>query len=113
MNKLLDGDYCPDKKGGFVRLTGAEQQLAEAMFRLQCRRGMFPFLPELGSRLYLLSREKPSARRAAAGQYCLEALEGLNVELQSVRVTAVTDTVISVAVRLAAGGISVEQEVLV
>ena len=48
--------------------------LARVLFRLTARRGQFPFLPEMGSRLYLLGRERPSAREALALQYVTEAL---------------------------------------
>ena len=61
--KLRNKDYVPDGQGGFVRCLGWEGVLAEALFRLSCRRGSFPFLPELGSRLYLLGR---ADRRGAA-----------------------------------------------
>ena len=56
------------------RLEGAEALLQRVLFRLTARRGQFPFLPELGSRLYQLGREKPSAREALALQYVTEAL---------------------------------------
>ena len=72
--KLVNGDYFPDGKGGLTVLTGAEEVLQRALFRLTARRGALPFLPELGSRLYLLPREKPSARQALAVQYAAEAL---------------------------------------
>ena len=72
--KLVNGDYVPDGKGGLTVLTGAEEVLRRALFRLTARRGALPFLPELGSRLYLLPREKPSARQALAVQYAAEAL---------------------------------------
>ncbi len=80
--KLVNGDYVPDGKGGLAVLTGAEEVLQRALFRLTARRGALPFLPGLGSRLYLLPREKPSARQALAVQYAAEALgdeEGLRV----------------------------------
>ena len=80
--KLVNGDYVPDGRGGLAALTGAEEILQRALFRLTARRGALPFLPELGSRLYLLPREKPSARQALAVQYAAEALrneEGLTV----------------------------------
>ena len=48
--------------------------LARVLLRLTARRGQFPFLPEMGSRLYLLGRERPSAREALALQYVTEAL---------------------------------------
>ena len=59
--KLIRGDYVPDGRGGLIGLDGG-------------RRGSFPFLPELGSRLYQLGREKPSERPALAAQYVAEAL---------------------------------------
>ena len=67
--KLEQGDYVPDGAGGFETLEGAR-----VLFRLTARRGQFPFLPEMGSRLYLLGREKPSARETLALQYVTEAL---------------------------------------
>lgn len=73
---LKDGDYVPDGTGGFQRVEGAEELLQRVLFQLQVRRGSFPFLPELGSRLYLLPREKPGARAALARQYAVEALRG-------------------------------------
>ena len=65
--KLTEGDYVPDGKGGFTALTGSGEVLARVLYRLTARRGALPFLPGLGSRLYLLGREKPSARQALAG----------------------------------------------
>lgn len=38
--------------------------------------GGFPLLPEVGSRLYLLSRARPSARGALGASYAAEALAG-------------------------------------
>ena len=49
-NLLRGGDYVPDGFGGFVRLQEEEALLERALFKLTCRRGAFPFLPELGSR---------------------------------------------------------------
>ena len=87
--KLEQGDYVPDGAGGFEALDGAQAALARANLaenglageictgdirRIRARRGQFPFLPELGSRLYQLGREKPSAREALAFQYVAEAL---------------------------------------
>ena len=74
--RLVNGDYEPDGKGGMASLSGAEEVLARALFRLTARRGAFPFLPDLGSRLHLLLREPPSARQALAVQYAAQALEG-------------------------------------
>ena len=81
--QIQNGDYVPDGLGGFRRLTGGEALLQRVLFRLVPRRGAFPFMPELGSRLYLVLREKPAARQALAEQYVAEALTteaGLTVE---------------------------------
>ena len=83
--KLVNGDYVPDGAGGMVRLSGAEEVLGRALFRLTARRGAFPFLPDLGSRLHLLLREPPSARKALAAQYAAQALE----EERNLKVTQV------------------------
>ena len=72
--KLVDGDYIPNGTGGLTALSGGEEVLARVLYRLTARRGAFPFLPELGSRLYQLGREKPSERPALAAQYVAEAL---------------------------------------
>ena len=71
---LRDGDYVPDGKGGVCRVEGGEALLQRVLWKLSIRRGSFPFLPELGSRLYTLGREKPSVRPALARQYVAEAL---------------------------------------
>ena len=72
--KLKNGDYIPDGLGGVVRCEDAEALLERILFRLTARRGGLPFLPALGSRLYLLSREPSAQRLSAAGQYVAEAL---------------------------------------
>lgn len=59
--KIRNGDYIADGIGGERRADGAEALLERALFRLSVRRGSFPFLPELGSELYRLGHEKPSA----------------------------------------------------
>ena len=83
--KLVNGDYVPDGTGGLTALTEGEEVLARVLYRLTTRRGKLPFLPDLGSRLYQLGREKPSARRALAAQYVEEALrEETDLAIQSV-----------------------------
>ena len=67
--RIKDGDYIPDGLGGVVRCQGADALLERVLFRLTARRGGFPILPQLGSRLYLLSREPAAQRRDAARQY--------------------------------------------
>lgn len=83
---LKDGDYVPAMGGGFQRAEGNDELLQRVLWKLSVRRGSFPFLPELGSRLYLLPREKPGARLSAARQYVEEALAGED----DLRVTDVT-----------------------
>jgi len=68
------GDYIPSENGGFKTVTGVDEILQRVMFKLTARRGAFPFLPELGSRLYTLSGEKRSNRQSAAEQFIIEAL---------------------------------------
>ena len=72
--RIKDGDYIPDGLGGVVRCQGADALLEKVLFRLTARRGGFPILPQLGSRLYLLSREPAAQRLSAARQYVAEAL---------------------------------------
>ncbi|OUQ22092.1 hypothetical protein B5E80_15450 [Flavonifractor sp. An135] len=72
--KLRDGDYVPDGQGGVERVEGARELLERVLWKLTVRRGSFPLLPELGSRLYLLPRAKPGERSALAAQYAAEAL---------------------------------------
>lgn len=85
---LRDGDYVPDGAGSLVKLTGAEEVLQRVLFRLTVRRGSFPLLPELGSELYRLGGEKPSARQALAAQYVAQALaEEPEVEVETVTFT--------------------------
>ena len=73
--KLINGEYVPNGAGGLTTLEGAQEVLTRVLFRLTARRGGLPFRPNLGSRLYQVLREKPSARQALAAQYAAEALE--------------------------------------
>ena len=83
--KMERGDYCVGP-GGPVALRGADAQFADALFRLQCVRGSFPFLPALGSRLWRLGLERPAERTALARQYCAEALADTGIEVSEVSV---------------------------
>lgn len=74
---MKDGAYVPDGRGGYVTLEGGQAVLQRALFLLTARRGAFPVLPQVGSRLFLLPREKPGSRQALARQYAAEALAGL------------------------------------
>ena len=108
---LHNGDYVPDGCGGFEKRDGTQGILCEALFRLSVRRGSFPLLPELGSRLHLVGREKPSARNMAARQYAMEALEGLDVTVEDAVVTLMTDGVAQVKVTLSVSGETMDLEV--
>ena len=85
--KLDNGNYVPDETGGFETVDGANETMQRILMKLKARRGAFPLMPEFGSRLYLLGREKPAARRRAAEQYVNEALRGEAVTVQSVSVS--------------------------
>lgn len=82
--KICNGDYVPDGLGGVARCRDEEALLERILFRLTARRGQFPPLPRLGSRLYLLSREPAARRQSAAAQYVAEALAEENVTVREV-----------------------------
>jgi len=82
---LRDGDYVPDGRGGFQRAEGAREVLERVLWKLTVRRGSFPFLPELGSRLHLLGRAAAGEREALARQYVVEALADEEVAVTGVR----------------------------
>ena len=82
--KLINGDYVANGLGGVVRCKGDEALLARVLYRLTARRGQFPPLPELGSRLHLLSREPAARRQSAAAQYVAEALAEEDVTVKEV-----------------------------
>lgn len=81
--ELRNGDYIADGVGGLRRVGGREALLQRVLFRLTARRGSFPFLPQLGSRMHLLRRERPSEWDSLALQYAMEALE----DMEGVQVT--------------------------
>ena len=85
---LKNGDYVPNGKGGFAHVSGGEELLQRVLFRLIARRGGFPLMPELGSRLYLLPGHKPGEWEALARLYVSEAL----AEEKNLNVTEVTVT---------------------
>lgn len=91
---LRGGDYMPDGKGGFCRARGSDEVLQRVLFRLNVRRGSFPFLPELGSRLYTLTREKPGDWAALAQQYAAEALREEEVTVTGTEVSALKQGVL-------------------
>ena len=75
---LNERDYTADGNGGVTVVRDGEALVNEVLFRLTARRGSFPFLPELGSRMGQLRREKPSAWETLARQFAAEALSGLD-----------------------------------
>ena len=77
MTVLRDGDYRPDGRGGFEQVGGAQALLEQALFLLTARRGGFPLLPEVGSRLYELPRARPADRGALGAAYAAQALAAL------------------------------------
>ena len=81
---LREGDYVPDGRGGFRKAEGEEELLERILWKLSVRRGSFPFLPELGSRLHLLGRIQARERQALAGQYVMEALADEDVVVAGV-----------------------------
>lgn len=83
-----NGDYVPDGKGGLARVSGGEELLQRVLFKLTARRGGFPLLPELGSRLYQLPSHKPCEWDMLARQYVSEAL----AEEETLRVTEIVVT---------------------
>ena len=102
---LDDGDYVRNGTGGLRTAERSDALLQRVLWKLTVRRGSFPFLPQLGSRLYLLPREKPSARRGAARFSVDEALageEGLSVT--SVELSEGESGAIGLTVELEYGG---------
>lgn len=111
--KLNQGDYVPDGAGGFVRCTGHQALLAEALYRLTARRGAFPLLPELGSRMHTLLREKPGAIPSAARQWAIEALQEMDLTVTDVQVHAAGHDLLEVLVHIDAAGQSEIVEVTI
>lgn len=62
--KIQNGDYVTDGCGGLERVEGTQALLQRVLFRLKARRGQFPFLETLGSRLWQLGQvSRGSGRR--------------------------------------------------
>lgn len=107
--KLRNGDYVPNGAGGFQMARGTEELLEDALFLLMARRGGFAPMPQLGSRLHLLGREKPSARQALAVTYVREALAPLGLTVRSV--TILERDILELQVELELRGQTVKLEV--
>ncbi len=71
--KIKNGDYVAGS-GRLETLSGSEELLQRVLYRLTARRGAFPFLEDMGSRLYTLGSVRRGQRAAAAKQYVAEAL---------------------------------------
>ena len=84
---IRSGDYVLDGSGQISSSTGSQEVLERILWKLTVHRGSFPFLPDLGSDLYLLGREKPSARQSAAQTYVAEALADETVDITAVTLT--------------------------
>ncbi len=84
---LRQGDYVPDGQGGFQSVQGAAEALERILWKLTVRRGSFPFLPTLGSRLFQLGRAPAREREALAGQYAAEALADEDVTVREALLT--------------------------
>ena len=84
---LRNGDYVPDNKGGFQRSEDAREVLERILWKLSIRRGSFPFLPDLGSRLHLLPQAPAREREALAKQYVTEAISDEPVALEDLTLT--------------------------
>lgn len=109
-----EGDYVPDGRGGFLRAEGDEALLQRVLWKLRVRRGSFPFLPGLGSRLYLLPRAGGSQRLALAREYVAEALQdepGLAVEEVALTDRADGSALLRVELRLEGRAMRAEMEV--
>ena len=89
--KMKNRDYIPDRLGGFRTASGDELLLQQVLFLLTARRGKFLPLPEVGSRLYTLVNEKPSAWNSLARAYAQEALQGLGLTVTDASVVRVGD----------------------
>ena len=112
---MKNGDYLPDGIGGEQRVDGTEALLARALFRLSVRRGSFPFLPELGSRLWQLGQLPAVQRQSAAEQYVAEALAAepeLTVERVSLTESGGGRTQVTAAMTWRGETLSVTVEVL-
>ena len=107
MVRLEKGDYA--LRGAPLR--GQEAAFADALFRLQCRRGSFPFLPNLGSRLWRLGMERRADRPALARQFCAEALEGCAVQSRDVTVREEGALIVELTLAIGEAKVNVEVQV--
>lgn len=102
-NILIDGDYVADRLGNLQQADGIQALLVQALFRLNCRRGSFPFLPELGSRLWQLKGRNADEIEQLAMAYCSEALEPMGLRVCGVMLQTPREDRIRLDVQLAIG----------
>ena len=88
--RLDNGKYVCDDRGSPISDAGTQEILTRALFKLASKQGEFPFIPNLGSRLYTLHKEKKSNLNSAAMQFVMEALED-EKEIQVVSVDTQVD----------------------
>lgn len=72
--KIIDGKYALNDRGDTVSVTGDDEITERILFKLRVRRGSFLPIPNLGSRLYLLPKEKRADMENAARGYITQAL---------------------------------------
>lgn len=72
---LKDGDLVRKGLGDLQLVKGIEAKKQSMMIRLAIEKGSFIYDEDLGSRLKLLYREKPSQINSMADLYVREALE--------------------------------------
>jgi hypothetical protein len=112
--KLRDGDYVADGLGGLARVDGAQAALHRALFRLTARRGMFPILPDFGSRLWQLGSIPSAKRQSAAMQYVTEALaEESELQVSGVTLSPRSGGALALTVELAWEGQALSVELTV
>lgn len=104
--KIRDGAYVR-QDGHLVRAEGREALLQKVLFLLTARRGSFPFLPEMGSRLHTLGRTRGGERQSAAEQYVAEALAGER-DLEVEAVTLLEQNRLRVELRQNGEGLALE-----
>ncbi len=111
--KIKNGDYVAGP-GGLAALSGDEAMLQRVLFRLTMRRGSFPFLERMGSRLYALGSVKRGQRAAAARQYVAEALQeerGITVTDVAYREEGGSLGTVRVVLRYDGGSYALETEI--
>lgn len=108
---LQNRDYVLLGNGRLRRASGIDALLCQALFRLTCRRESFPFMPELGSRLWTLRGSGKERLSALATAYCVEALSPLPLTVQGVTLQEGPGNALRLQVQLAVNGKTEQVEV--